>query len=464
PRAARTRSGAEGGTRRLLPGLAATGALCLAAAGSLLLADRIDLLPAIAAVFILLFGFGLLTPWLMLGLARGTVSLAAMHGVWLWRLAVRGVAASISRTGLAVAALTIAVSVSVGVTVMIESFRNAITEWLGQILQADIYLSTTGADSGPSPPLPENLAARLARIPGVDRTSTGRRLTVNTSVGESEVLALRPAYLERPGFRFKYGDGKALWRAFPNLQAVFVSEPYAQRHGLDVGHSITLQSDTGPVTLPVAGVFFDYRSDRGLIVMHRALYERLWQDRQDTSIGLYLDPGADAQAVRREVEKVAAQESQGLSVRSNREIRAASLEVFERTFAITRVLRLLAVGVAFVGIVSALMAFQHERRRELAVLRATGLTPRQAGCLVLLQTGFMGLVAGLLSIPLGLLVALALVRVIHLRSFGWTMDLSISPASLSYAVVLSLIAALLAGIFPASQVMRVQPAASLREE
>ncbi len=231
-----------------------------------------------------------------------------------------------------------------------------------------------------------------------------------------------------------------------------------------MGDHLKLVTDSGPVALPVAGIFFDYRSDQGLIVMHRTLYDRLWKDSVITSVGLYLPSGADLEKVRTEVGRILADERQPLLVRSNREIRAASLETFERTFAITQVLRLLAVGVAFVGILSALMAFQHERRRELAVLRAIGLTPAQAGRLVLLQTGFMGLTAGLLSIPLGLAVAVALVRVINLRSFGWTMDLMVSLPPLVAAVTLAVVAALLAGLYPAHQVMRVEPSASLREE
>ena len=248
------------------------------------------------------------------------------------------------------------------------------------------------------------------------------------------------------------------------MKAVFVSEPYAQRHHLKVGDSFELVTDSGPITLPVAGIFFDYRSDQGLIVMHRSLYDRLWKDGANTSVGLYLKAGFDLEKIRQEVGLILSSQQQPLVVRSNREIRAASLDTFERTFAITQVLRLLAVGVAFVGILSALMAFQYERRRELAVLRATGLTPAQAGWLVLLQTGFMGLTAGLLSIPLGLAVAVALVRVINLRSFGWTMDLAVSLPPLFAAITLAVFAALLAGLYPAYQVMRVEPSAALREE
>lgn len=464
PWATRRRSSVETTARTSIPWLVTTGCVAFLLAGFLLTARTLGLLPALIAVFLMLFGYGLIVPFLLQGLVLLVVRLARTGRLWLLRLAVRQVISSVSRSGLAIAALTVAVAVSLGIGIMIESFRSAVDEWLSQILQADIYVATPSSAARHSAPLPTGLEHRLGTIRGVHRTGTGRRIMISTSVGESELLALAPPYPDWPGFRFKHGDGQALWAAFPTLQAIFVSEPYAERHGLDVGSRLILQTDTGPHALPVAGVFFDYRSDQGLIVMHRELYDRLWKDRANTSIGLYLHPGADLSAVRREAERILADEQQPLSVKSNREIREGSLEVFERTFAITRVLRLLAVGVAFVGILSALMAFQYGHRHELAVLRAIGLTPRQTGILVLLQTGFMGLVAGVLALPLGLAVAVALIRVINLRSFGWTMDITVTPTPLCYAVALAVFAALLAGLSPARRAMRIQPAFGLREE
>lgn len=464
PLQSRARSGVEGTARRALPWLALAGLLALVVAAGLLGRDWPGLMPAIIGVFLLLLGYGLLTPVLLLAGVGLSGRFAQLSGGWLMRLATRGIAASLSRSALAIAALTIAIAVSIGVGTMIESFRGSIAEWLDQILQADIYIAAPSSTPRASPLLPDDLEARLASIPGVDRTGTGRRLFVSSNFGESELLALDPPYLDRPGFRFQDIDGRALWTRFPELDGVIVSEPYAQRHGLKVGDSVELRAAAGPVRLPVAGIFFDYRSDQGLIVMHRRLYDRLWRDHSSTSLGLYLQPGADVTAVRAEVDRRLAEIRQPLTVRSNREIRDASLETFERTFAITQVLRLLAVGVAFIGIVSALMALQAERGRELAVLRATGLTPRQTGALVLIQTAFMGLTAGVLAIPLGVAVAVALVRVINLKSFGWTMDLSVSLPPLIVAVLLSLLAALLAGWYPARLAMRTQPAAALREE
>jgi putative ABC transport system permease protein len=462
PVAARARSGAEGAARRALPWLAGAGLLALLAGYGLLQSGDSSQAGAFGGVFLLLLGYGLATPWLLLGLCRLAARLA--RRAWLARLAVRGVAASVSRAGPAVAALAVAGAVSIGVGTMIDSFRGTVAEWLGQILQADLYVAAPSPAARHSPPLPGGLAEKLGRLDGVARFSTGRRLFVAGPGGQTELLVLDPPYPAAAGFRFKQADSQALWDAFPGLEAVFVSEPYAEKHRLRVGDRIELASDEGALALPVAGVFFDYRSDQGLVVMHRALFERHWKDRRITSLGLYLKPGADLGAVRAAAERVLGGERQALSVRSNREIRESSMETFERTFAITLVLRILAAAVAFIGILSALLAFQCERGRELAVLRATGLTPAQASRLVLLQTGFMGLAAGLLAVPAGVAVAAALVRVVNLRSFGWTMDLAVSPPALALAVALSVLAALLAGLYPAWLAARAEPAALLREE
>ena len=151
-------------------------------------------------------------------------------------------------------------------------------------------------------------------------------------------------------------------------------------------------------------------------------------------------------------------------VRSNRALREASLEIFDRTFAITGVLRSLTVAVAFIGVLAALLALSLERAREIGVLRALGLTPRQVWRLVTAQTGLMGLLAGVLAVPGGLLLAGVLVFVINRRSFGWTMPIDPSPAILLQGVALAVLAAVLAGLYPAWRMARALPAAALRDE
>ena len=149
---------------------------------------------------------------------------------------------------------------------------------------------------------------------------------------------------------------------------------------------------------------------------------------------------------------------------SNRSLRAQALGVFDRTFAVTQALRLLAVVVAFIGVWSALMALQVERTRELATLQALGLTGRQLWGLTFLEPGFMGLTAGLLSLPTGFLLAAILVNVINVRSFGWTMRLQADPLVFAQALALSVAAAVLASVYPLLRLQRMPLAAPLRQE
>jgi putative ABC transport system permease protein len=162
--------------------------------------------------------------------------------------------------------------------------------------------------------------------------------------------------------------------------------------------------------------------------------------------------------------RVLAGSEQLLDIRSNRALRETSLEIFDRTFAITGVLQLLATIVAFVGILAALMALQLERARELGVLRANGLTPGQLWGLVLGQTGLMGLAAGALAAPVGVMMAAVLVYVINKRSFGWTLLFNLDGTLFAQAMLVAVTAALLAGLYPAWRMGRTPPALALREE
>jgi len=155
---------------------------------------------------------------------------------------------------------------------------------------------------------------------------------------------------------------------------------------------------------------------------------------------------------------------QQIVARSNIDIRELSLQVFDRTFVITDVLYWLALGVAVIGIFGAMLAFQFERSRELAVLRALGMTPRQLRTLLTSQTALIGLLAGIAAIPLGLVMAKVLISVINRRAFGWYINMTIDPALLLKALLYAVVAALLAGIYPAIRAARGQPALAMREE
>jgi putative ABC transport system permease protein len=210
-------------------------------------------------------------------------------------------------------------------------------------------------------------------------------------------------------------------------------------------------------------VFADYGSEQGVVMVSRRTYDANWDDRGVSSLGLVLAPGADPEAAAAAL-RARSGGDQDLLIRSNRALREASLEIFDRTFAITAVLRVLATAVAVIGVLSALMALQLERARELGVLRAQGLTPREVWRLVLAETGLLGGIAGVLAVPVGTGLALVLIHVINRRAFGWSIETTLPADVLLQAVGLAVLAALLAGAYPAWRMARTLPAPALREE
>jgi putative ABC transport system permease protein len=464
PASALRRSQLEHRVRLGLPWLALLGLLALLAGALLVRNADYGLSGGFAGLFLIIGGYSLLVPLAVTLLSRASSRLGRNRGL-LTRFALRSIGANLSRTGLAVAALGVAVAATLGVTIMISSFRATVADWLDYTLSGDIYVSgrSSQAQGGDGALLPPTRAL-LEALPEVAETSSGRRVTVSSEHGPVELLALELASRSHSGFHFVSPPLADLWPRYRRGELLLVSEPYAFHQHLNTGDTLLLHTPRGPLTLPVGGIFYDYGSDRGLISLARSSYAHWWDDDAFSTLGVFLKPGVETAAAIAAMRGALAALDQALQIRSNREIRAQSLEIFDRTFAITQVLRLLAVGVAFVGVLSALMAVQLERTREQAVLRATGATPAQLSLLTLLQTGLMGLYAGVLSLPLGWLMSKVLIEVINRRSFGWSIETRLPAAALPEALLLALGAALLAGLYPAWRMRRVQPALALREE
>jgi putative ABC transport system permease protein len=303
----------------------------------------------------------------------------------------------------------------------------------------------------------------VAAVPGVAWVETFRSVRVASPLGDVNLAVSDP---RRPRdtrlYRSAEGDPAQVWDA-AQAGAVIVTEPFAFRHNLPKhGATVTLLTDRGPHTFPVAGVFYDYATEQGTVFLTRNVYERYWDDRGVTSLGAHLAPGASIEAATHALRSTLA--GTALIVTPNRLLRAQALRIFDRTFAVTQSLRLLAVIVAFVGVWSALMALQVERTREFATLTTLGLGEGRQWALGFLETSLMGAVAGLLALPLGWLLALILVDVINVRSFGWTMRLEADPWLFAQALLVSVGAAMLASVYPLLRLRRRSLAEALRAE
>jgi putative ABC transport system permease protein len=451
--------------QRLLPWLAAGGGLVIGLGLLLIPLSGRSMTWGFAALFLVIVGASLCMPLVVRLLAWATTPLfGALFGS-VGRLAARGITASITRSGLAVAALAVAVAATVGVGIMIGSFRASVSDWLAHTLTSDIYIATDAEGGAGNPAsLPPALADELLALPGVAAVSQGRGRRVETRDGQMTLLALTSSTGRPRGFRFSGDTADDLWPRWQAGELALVSEPYAYRQQKSAGDRIELFTGAGWRTFEIGAVFQDYGSDSGTVILPKPVYAALWDDPGVSSMGVVLASDADAESVEARVEALAAGLSPPAAVQTNRGIRELSMDIFDRTFTITEVLRLLAIGVAFVGILSALMALELERAKDYAVLRATGMTRGQLRLLILLQTSLMGIAAGLLAMPLGVVMGDLLIQVINLRSFGWTMPMQIAPGTLVSGVLLAWFAAIVAGLYPALRAARAAPAQALREE
>ncbi len=467
PAGALKRSDVEQRALTVLPWVSGAGGL-LVIVGGLLLIPAGNLVLSFAGLFGLIIGIALLTPgttlWLMAGLQR---LIGQRLGIVV-RMAPRDIVRSLSRTSVAIAALMISVSVIIGVSVMIGSFRLTVEQWLDDVLQADIFVSapTLGANRTTAV-LDAALAGELMAFAGVIDASTSREVAVAARLPDGTELDVRVAGIlkdlagEDRRYKTAVGDTTVTWQAV-EAGGVVVNEPMANRYGLQLGEAVTLYTDAGALPFPVVGVAYDFDVQPALL-MADAVYRANWEDTTVSAVALFVEPGADVDGKVAELRTAFAGRAE-LVIRSNRGTRQSALDVFDRTFAITFALRLLATLVAFIGILSTLMSLQLERSREIGVLRATGMTRRQLWRLTLLETGLLGGVAGLIAMPTGFLLSLVLIYIINLRSFGWTLSMQLQAGDFVNAFGIALFAALLAGLYPAWRMGRTQPADALRME
>jgi putative ABC transport system permease protein len=457
PRLAMSRSTLERRAGELVSRLLWVGLVLLGLSALIIVTSGTSLVGGLTGLFALILGFTFCIPVVIRRLAAWLAPLAAQIYGTPGRLAIAGIGASLSRTGVAIVALAVAVSATIGVSVMVGSFRVSVDDWLGNTLQSDVYVGVPRGALDPA------LIADIASIPGVAEYSTSRRAWFEAGSGRVQLVAIDMASGSYSGTRLRHGDADEVWRQFNDESAVLVSDSYAYRTGTDVGDEIPIDTTRGEFRLPVASIYQSYDANGGALMMSRSTYDRLFDDHRIDSIGLYLDPGVDAEQIMSAIRQVSAGR-QSLIMNSSDRIRDLSLGIFDRTFVITNVLYWLAVGVAVVGILGAMLALQLERAREYGVLRALGMTPGQTGSLVMTQTGAIGLMSGIAALPLGLVMAWLLVEVINRRAFGWQIDLVVTPGPFAWALLISVSAALAGGVFPAWRAGRVSPAGAMREE
>ena len=377
------------------------------------------------------------------------------------------------RNAVTVSALMVGLSIMIGVAVMVRSFRDTVEVWVNETVMADLIVAPQswlqGKQAGQaSRALPGTWRTTLSAIDGIAAVDTYRDVHVEVE-GQPVALVSRDLRLhaQRSRYLMIHGDSTEVLRRAAETGGVLLSEVLANRLRLREGSKVSITTPTGPTAVSVEGVFYDYATDGGKMVMDRTWYQRQWHDDLVTVFPIYLAAGADVDRVRQSiVTQVAGLDGVTVPplVIRNHELRKEILDIFDRTFVLTYVLEAIAVLVAVLGIVNTLVTAVLERRREFATLRAIGASTRQVERLVLWEAAYLGLIGAVLGVVGGLLLALVLIHVINKQSFGWTIQMTVPGGVILQAVGLALTAALVAGYWPARWAARQPVVEGLREE
>jgi putative ABC transport system permease protein len=427
-------------------------AVCLVAAAAFAALPAVDGLPIFGfmAALAIVFGQAFLVPSVLFLLSRYARSPARAFGIES-RLAHANLAHAIPRLSVSVAALAVSLAMLVAIAVMIGSFRETVIYWVNQTLQADLYVATarrSNLDSQAtiSPALEAAIAADR-EVAAVDRFRTVtlpfRERLIVAGAGDFRVL------LSHSTLVFKSPrDGREAMREAIGQDALVVSEAFALRFGVGRGETVYLPTAHGPHPFRVSAIYYDYSTDRGVVVMDRRTFTRHFGDLPPTSLTVYLKPGASADTVR---ERLLTQlgEAHRVFIHTNSSLRAEVLRIFDSTFAITYTLEAIAILVAILGVTGTLVTLIIERRRELALLRLVGADLRQIRRMIVLESGFLGVVGQALGLFSGLALALILIYVVNVQSFGWTIQFHAPVAFLLQSSLLVILSTSLAGLYPA---------------
>ena len=421
------------------------------------------------AAVALMFGGAFLVPnvlWLS----------CAMTGRWVARvmgragvdcmLASANLRAAIPRVSISVAALAVALAMMVAVSIMIGSFRETVSYWVGETMVADIY------------------ARPLTRSSTTDEGEISE-LAIAAAKADPQVAAVYPFSTQQLNYQGEpivvgAGDfetflkyGRLLFKSPANprdeIQAaigrdsVTVNESFALRFKKRVGDDIELSTAAGTHQFRLVAIYYDYSSSRGWAVMDQTTYARHFPYARPTSMSLYLEPGADAAEVSDRLSRAVSGGSQVLFA-TNGALKREVMRIFDSTFAITYALEVIAIAIAAMGVITTLIALILERRREIALVGFLGATRSQIRRMVVIEAFLIGGVSQTIGVLIGFMLSMVLIYVINVQSFAWTIQFHFPLGFLIQSSVLILGVTAVAGLYPAARAARIDAVRFAREE
>ena len=417
------------------------------------------------SVALLLLGGITALPW-------GVALLLDRVAPWVARLTLPLLAVERARrvretAAVAVSGVVASLSLAVALTVMVASFRDSVTQWLDRVLPADLYVrSANSLSAGETINFSPALVQAAAQIKGVQRVQALRQMPLLLDPTRAPVT-LVARVIDDPARDLPLISGPLPVPA--GHIGLYVSEAMVDLYGAKMGEVFApLSASFRPLEhnqqaqaaiFYVAGVWRDYARQSGTITMDKRVFEQLTGDLRANDLAFWLTSPQDARSVEADLRALADPAGSGLGAAlefgSSAQIRATSLQIFDRSFAVTYWLQAIAIAIGLFGVAASFSAQVLARRKEFGLLAHLGLTRRQILAVVAFEGAAWTTLGALAGLGLGLAVAVVLVKVVNPQSFHWTMDLMLPWARLSglclAVVVAGTLTAWLAGRAAASQ-------------
>ncbi|MGZ8260770.1 MAG: FtsX-like permease family protein, partial [Caldimonas sp.] len=371
-----------------------------------------------------------------------------------------------STATIAVAGVVASLALSVALTVMVASFRDGVTRWLDVVLPADLYVrAAVGTGSGDLATLPAQLVEGAAAIPGVTGAEAQRVVVVQLDPRRpAAALLARP--VGDPERRLPIAG--SIVAAPAGAIAVYVSEAIVALYGAAPATTLALPLPDGRrAEVFVRAVWRDYARQYGAIVIDREDWRRLTGDERVNDLALRLAPGTGVATVEEALRRLAAASGYDpalLEFSAPGEIRAASLRIFDRSFAVTYWLQAVAIAIGLFGIAASFSAQVLARRKEFGLLVHLGLTRRQILAVVAAEGAVWTGVGAALGLVLGIAVSVILVKVVNPQSFHWTMDLLLPGGRLALLGAAVVVAGTLTAWLSARRAVGRQTVLAVKED
>ncbi len=422
------------------------GVLLLIAASAILSIRDTSIVVSYAGIALMMFGCAILSPLayrLILHLLDRVQRRLFPHH-WLLQLTVRESTRNLSRTRVALMALMIAIATSYGMQLMVGSFRLSVENWLDERLNAPIYLRMQQTLSTPAEPIPSHLLSLLKQQSNIDAVAEFSFQKVWVGNRQVEMIINNFPLQTRSGYRLLADNNRPPWPQLLHETGIMISEPMAYHLELAVNDKIIIELDGKNSALNIVGIFQDYGSEQGRLIISRNTYNSIWDTQPATAAGIY-----GSITIQSILALLSDDEQKSIKLIDQKALRNLSLKVFDQTFAITYALQLVAVTVAFMGLFSSLLAILLERREQMSIYHHLGLSGQERSFLILGEGLLIGASAGIIAIACGEWLAWLLLKVINLKAFGWNLPLTHSAFGWLQPVVLGVLAALLATSYPA---------------